>query len=231
MQPRTYTSSSHQLLVALFPLLCRDDRTVWRYKRRDVPPSILCGTAVNMEHETLLPTYTEQSKQAHVDPDYDRDALEDSGRIYKDRKIRTKSPLVLSFCLCLISLLTGFFASSLLEKTNRDSAKHVCSAPSIRREWRSLSDSEKDVYVDAVRCLRTKPSRIGMNHTLYDDFAYVHFQSNKESKHTYTEEEILGCSCFLIVHFAAAFLSWHRYLIHTYHQLLVNECHYAGELP
>ncbi|OWY46342.1 Di-copper centre-containing protein [Alternaria alternata] len=52
-----------------------------------------------------------------------------------------------------------------------------------------------------------------MNHTLWDDFPYVHFQSNDD------------------IHFAASFLTWHRYIIHTYHQALVTECGYKGELP
>ncbi|KAG9193566.1 tyrosinase [Alternaria panax] len=52
-----------------------------------------------------------------------------------------------------------------------------------------------------------------MNHTLWDDFPYVHYQSNND------------------IHFAASFLSWHRYIIHTYHHALVTECDYNGELP
>lgn len=49
-----------------------------------------------------------------------------------------------------------------------------CTNPVVRREWRSLSTMEKDVYIGAVQCLYSLPSEINPNSTLYDDFAWTH---------------------------------------------------------
>lgn len=49
-----------------------------------------------------------------------------------------------------------------------------CPSPSNRREWRSLSRLEKNHYIEAIQCLRTTPSHLGLNQTLYDDFPWVH---------------------------------------------------------
>ena len=52
---------------------------------------------------------------------------------------------------------------------------NFCTKPSIRREWRTLSKTEKIEYVEAVNCLRTKSSRLGLQQSLYDDFPWVHY--------------------------------------------------------
>ena len=57
-----------------------------------------------------------------------------------------------------------------------------CTNPTIRKEWRTLSREEQINYVEAVNCLTTNPSRIGLSSPLYDDFPYVHNQLNNESK-------------------------------------------------
>lgn len=49
-----------------------------------------------------------------------------------------------------------------------------CKEPPIRREWRALTLSERIDFFQAVNCLSTKPSRWGLNGTLYDDFALLH---------------------------------------------------------
>ena len=49
-----------------------------------------------------------------------------------------------------------------------------CQKIAYRREWRSLSNKQKLAYIDAIQCLRSKPSRMGLQHSLYDDFPYVH---------------------------------------------------------
>ena len=49
-----------------------------------------------------------------------------------------------------------------------------CAHPSIRREWRSLNQTEQLQYIAAVQCLRDQPSQLGMNQTLYDDFPWIH---------------------------------------------------------
>ena len=56
-----------------------------------------------------------------------------------------------------------------------------CQQAPLRREWRTLTVVEQHDYVRAVRCLTTKPSRIGHNGTLYDDFPWVHKHTSTNS--------------------------------------------------
>jgi len=47
----------------------------------------------------------------------------------------------------------------------------------------------------------------------YDDFAYSHVFEGT------------------VTHYAAAFLPWHRYFIHTFEETLRTECNFRGALP
>jgi tyrosinase len=58
----------------------------------------------------------------------------------------------------------------------------TCTDPTVRSEWSSVSQDVRDAYIAAVNCLATKPSRIGLNTTLYDDFPWVHNALNLESE-------------------------------------------------
>lgn len=58
----------------------------------------------------------------------------------------------------------------------------ACTNPGQRREWRSLSTAEQEEYISAVQCLATKPSRLNLTTTLYDDFPYVHNELNSNSQ-------------------------------------------------
>ncbi|CEF88219.1 hypothetical protein SNK03_012974 [Fusarium graminearum] len=87
-----------------------------------------------------------------------------------------------------------------------------CENPTKRVEWRQLDQTVRQQYVDAVLCLTTKPSRIGLNSTLYDDFPYVHSQLDKQ------------------IHSVASFLPWHRYFVNVYEGAL-KECGYEGAMP
>ena len=59
----------------------------------------------------------------------------------------------------------------------------ACTSPILRKEWSAATAEEKTSYIDAVNCLVTKPSRIGLvNSTLFDDFPYVHNALNLRSK-------------------------------------------------
>ncbi|KAF5240380.1 hypothetical protein FANTH_9640 [Fusarium anthophilum] len=87
-----------------------------------------------------------------------------------------------------------------------------CENPSKRVEWRELDDAARQQYTDAVVCLSTKPSRLGLNTSLYDDFPYVHAHLDKQ------------------IHAVASFLPWHRYFVHVYEGAL-KECGYKGVMP
>lgn len=85
--------------------------------------------------------------------------------------IKTTALVLVAAISVFIFLFAGFqLGSNLYFARNY----HNCSSPTIRREWRSLSWVEKLNYIEAVQCLRGLPSRLGLNHSLYADFPYVH---------------------------------------------------------
>ena len=68
--------------------------------------------------------------------------------------------------------------------TNASSMRQsTCRTAPIRREWRSLSHREKNEYINAVLCLRTKASKIREEGLLYDDFPFVHSRGAEQSRH------------------------------------------------
>ena len=86
--------------------------------------------------------------------------------------------------LCVIStlfLLVGIVLRPLLQHTTITrntitTQNSKCSNPTIRKEWRSLSQAEKAGYIAGVKCLTTKQSKLSLvdGDTLYNDFPYVH---------------------------------------------------------
>jgi hypothetical protein len=64
---------------------------------------------------------------------------------------------------------------------------NACNDPSKRIEWRSMEREDQRSYVDAVLCLKTKPSEIGLNTSRYDDFPYVHTHLDKTSTYLLTQ--------------------------------------------
>jgi hypothetical protein len=71
-----------------------------------------------------------------------------------------------------ILLLVGLAASRVIPRREQSG----CSNPVKRVDFLTLNDAARKQYTNAVECLATKPSMIGLNATLYDDFAYVHAQ-------------------------------------------------------
>jgi hypothetical protein len=58
--------------------------------------------------------------------------------------------------------------------TTQEVKTNVCKDPYMRKEWRSLSTEEKQDYLNAFQCFIDKPSMLGMNGSLYNDFSFVH---------------------------------------------------------
>ncbi|KAK7960653.1 hypothetical protein PG996_011296 [Apiospora saccharicola] len=88
----------------------------------------------------------------------------------------------------------------------------------VRKEYADLSDAEKTDYIDAVRCLMTKPSItppevVPGARTRYDDFVATHMNLTRS------------------VHMTGNFLSWHRYFLHSFETALRDECGYKGYQP
>ncbi|KAJ3407154.1 hypothetical protein HDU80_009512 [Chytriomyces hyalinus] len=93
----------------------------------------------------------------------------------------------------------------------------ACSAPAVRREWRSLSQDAQRSYLDAVVCLMRTPSLLtnlsSVSRSVFEDFSYTHFTVVSQ------------------VHGTAQFLPWHRTLILLFEFALQDFCDYKGTLP
>ncbi|KAG5744610.1 hypothetical protein H9Q70_012690 [Fusarium xylarioides] len=88
----------------------------------------------------------------------------------------------------------------------------------IRRDWKALSKGERRAYINAVLCLRKKPSKADPAfapgaRTRYDDFVAVHINQT------------------LSIHGTGNFFTWHRYFTWAYEQALRDECGYTGTQP
>lgn len=121
-----------------------------------------------------------------------------------------------------------------------------CHNPSVRYEWRSLSSRSKVAYLEAVKCLTKRPSKLRENGTLYDDIPWVHAQVAGTSKCAahfscvfllyyifyFFKKGLMEKSLTtnLLAHHTPAFLSWHRYFLHIYERALREECGYSGHL-
>ena len=80
-----------------------------------------------------------------------------------------------------------------------------------------MSEDQRRSYISAVKCLQSKPSRLGSlapgAQSRYDDFIAVHIQQTME------------------IHYTGNFLSWHRYFTWLYEKALREECGYTGTQP
>ena len=127
------------------------------------------------------------------------------------RKVRILLLLLLVFS-ALFSFGAGLTGSFSITYRHDNKPPTSCLSAPKRREWRSLSRSEKTEYINAVQCLRTTPSVLSLPQTLYDDFPYVHMHVGNAT------------------HDTAGFLPWHRYFLHVYETALRNWCNYTGQL-
>lgn len=71
----------------------------------------------------------------------------------------------------------------------------TCTTPSKRIEWRELDAVHQQSYIEAVLCLKTKPSRMGLSTPLYDDFSHLHFKLNQYSEYIGAEFRRTGPKC------------------------------------
>lgn len=91
----------------------------------------------------------------------------------------------------------------------------TCSNPRIRTEWDSYSNSDRQAFVSAIRCLQNKgPSgQFSQARSRYEDLVALH--------------QILTPN----VHGNAKFLIWHRYYLWTFEDILRTECGFDRNLP
>jgi tyrosinase len=90
----------------------------------------------------------------------------------------------------------------------------TCSNPRVRTEWDSATDTQKQQFVDALKCLIGKKSsgNFAPSTSRYEDFVKVH-QSLTPN-----------------VHGNAKFLLWHRFYLWALEDVMRSECGFQGDL-
>ena len=103
----------------------------------------------------------------------------------------------------------------------------------------TLSTAEKKEYINAVKCLTTKPKRTpdatapGVKHR-WDDFTGVHINQSFTIHYTVSERLVVLtlAMCVLLTRcFQGTFLPWHRYFVWEWEKALRDECGYTGYQP
>ncbi len=107
-----------------------------------------------------------------------------------EKKRKWKLLLAVLTCCTAFALLVIGFASGIYVRhipkwglDNDTTSSAVCKDPPLRKEWRSLDRIEKHDYIKAVKCLKTMPSQVDQNQTLYDDFPWVHMHHGEYCMH------------------------------------------------
>jgi tyrosinase len=94
-------------------------------------------------------------------------------------------------------------------------ARARCANPRVRMEWDSFPDSGKQAYIDAIKCLQSRPpsGQFRQSRSRYEDLAALH--------QTLTPN----------VHGNAKFLLWHRYYTWVFEDELRVQCGYNQAIP
>src|SRR5271154_3819872 len=106
----------------------------------------------------------------------------DLSRVKKPPQQR-RNALVLPVLLAIVCItIAGVVYSHLAPKwkLHQDETAPSSSGPAtttgcgLRREWRILSQPEKNHYISSIKCLTTIPSKIKPDWTSYEDFPWIH---------------------------------------------------------
>lgn len=94
-------------------------------------------------------------------------------------------------------------------------AAATCSNPRVRTEWDSYSTSDRQAFVNAIKCLMGKSASgvFRQSKSRYEDLVALH--------QTLTDN----------VHNNSKFLIWHRYFLWTFEDILRSECGFDRNLP
>lgn len=103
---------------------------------------------------------------------------------------------------------------------NDMSLTSTCSNPRVRQEWDSYSDSDRQAFVSAIRCLQGRPAsgQFSQSKSRYEDFVALH-QTLTPNVHSQDGRP------------NAKFLLWHRYYLWTFEDILRSECGFDRNLP
>ncbi|CAI6305306.1 unnamed protein product [Periconia digitata] len=91
----------------------------------------------------------------------------------------------------------------------------TCNNPRVRIEWDSYSNDDKNAYLNAINCLRSRPASGSFPPAgnRYEDLVRLHQQVTDQ------------------VHDNAKFLVWHRYFVWVFEDILRSECGFDRALP
>lgn len=96
----------------------------------------------------------------------------------------------------------------------RDKLSTECTNPKTRVEWRNMSHDDQVSFVNSIKCLMDAPPKGSWNVTSrYEELVKIHFD------HTY------------LIHNFGYFLSWHRYFVYGFENMLRDECGYEAPFP
>ena len=128
-----------------------------------------------------IPVFSAKYSRLQDDGDEDEtyESLKKPQRTSSTKRFSIIHQVILVSLLCLIlSAVTGTLFYRFVGANFRSikAENRLCEQISFRREWRSLSQSEKHDYLSSVKCLHERPSRLDLNQSLYDDFAWVHYR-------------------------------------------------------
>lgn len=91
----------------------------------------------------------------------------------------------------------------------------TCSNPRVRIEWDSYSDSDRQAYVNSIKCLQSRPpsGQFQQSRSRYEDLVSLHQNLTPN------------------VHGNAKFLIWHRYYLWMFEDIMRSECGFDRALP
>jgi tyrosinase len=98
---------------------------------------------------------------------------------------------------------------------NPFAAGATCTNPKVRTEWHQTSDTLKQNFVNAIKCLLSRPSKGGYygSKNRYEDFIVVHQESTDN------------------VHNNRKFIVWHRAFLWSFEKALQDECGFTDPIP
>ncbi|QRV92816.1 tyrosinase [Ceratobasidium sp. AG-Ba] len=109
-----------------------------------------------------------------------------------------------------------------------------CSSIEVRKEWRSLSKTERKAWIDAVNCLGKAPRSGKLNPPLNTSATgqAIDMITPVTEKSSYYDDLVYVLVFHLaIIHLTGHFLPWHRLYVHEWTNALRKQCGYKGVAP
>lgn len=142
--------------------------------------------------------------------------------------LRTLPPASIRMLLRLLPLLALALNALAIPTTDKleERADPTCTNPTVRKEWRSFTDQQKQDWIGGIKCLGSLPHDpslfsvlpppgqpfLNKSSTFYDDLVYLHID------------------VYPIIHFVGIFLPWHRWFLDLFEKNMRGKCGYTGPM-